>query len=112
MSEQVMVVNRADIAELLVERGLVRDGIDDVLDLINERHFFVDRATAEISPHFKQIIPYGLSRNGDAFYLLQRTPHQTEARLQHKLSLGIGGHIKPDTPDLLDGLQKELEEEE
>jgi predicted NUDIX family phosphoesterase len=42
---------------------------------------------------------------------LQRTPKQTEARLHHKLSLGIGGHINPDTPDLFDGLQKELEEE-
>jgi predicted NUDIX family phosphoesterase len=31
--------------------------------------------------------------------------------LHHKLSLGIGGHINPDTPELLDGLHKELEEE-
>lgn len=111
MNEQVMVVNRADIAAFLVERGLVRDAIDDVLDVINEHHFFIDRATAEISPHFKQIIPYVLIRNGDAFYMLQRTPRQTEARLHHKLSLGIGGHINPETPELLDGLQKELEEE-
>ncbi|HEX6642639.1 MAG TPA: NUDIX domain-containing protein, partial [Thermoanaerobaculia bacterium] len=42
---------------------------------------------------------------------LQRTQKQTESRLHHKLSLGIGGHINPDTPDLFDGLQKELEEE-
>ena len=52
-----------------------------------------------------------LIRHGESYFLLQRTPKQTEARLHHKLSLGIGGHINPDTPDLLDGLQKELEEE-
>ena len=26
-------------------------------------------------------------------------------------SIGIGGHVNPDTPELLDGLEKELEEE-
>ena len=111
MSEQVMVVHRTDIAAFLVVRGLVCDAIDDVLDIINERHFFIDRTTAEASPQYKQIIPYVVIRNGDAFYMLQRTPRQTEARLHHKLSLGIGGHINPDTPELLDGLHKELEEE-
>ena len=106
-----MVVKREDIAAHLVEYGLVTAGLDDVLDAINERHFFIDRATAEVSPQYKQIIPYVVIRHGDAFYLLQRTPRQTEARLHHKLSLGIGGHINPDTPELLDGLHKELEEE-
>ncbi|HUP59573.1 MAG TPA: hypothetical protein VNA69_04040 [Thermoanaerobaculia bacterium] len=111
MPEKVMVVAREDLAAHLVERGLVREQLDEVLDAINERHFFIDRATAEVSPEYKQIIPYVLIRHGESFYLLQRTPKQTEARLHHKLSLGIGGHINPDTPELLDGLQKELEEE-
>ena len=111
VTEQVMVVAREDIAAFLVHRGLVRERTDEILDAINERHFFVDRPTAEISPHYKQIIPYVVIRRGDAFYLLQRTPKQTEARLHHKLSIGVGGHINPDTPELLDGLQKELEEE-
>ncbi|HEX2121232.1 MAG TPA: hypothetical protein VHL59_06270 [Thermoanaerobaculia bacterium] len=111
MTEQVMVVARADVAAHLVERGLIREGADAILDAVVERHFFVDRPVAEQSPQYKQIIPYVLIRHGQSFYLLQRTPKQTEARLHHKLSLGIGGHINPDTPDLLDGLQKELGEE-
>lgn len=111
MTEQVMVVERADIAAHLVERGLIREHADAILDAIVERHFFIDRPVAEQSPQYKQIIPYVLIRHGESFYLLQRTPKQTEARLHHKLSVGIGGHINPDTPDLLDGLQKELEEE-
>ena len=111
MTEQVMVVAREDIAAFLVPRGLVRERTDEILDAINERHFFIDRPTAEVSPQYKQIIPYVVIRHDDSFYLLQRTPKQTEARLHHKLSIGVGGHINPDTPELLDGLQRELEEE-
>lgn len=111
MTEQVMVVERERIAKHLVERGLVIEGTDEVLDAIADLHFFIDRPTAERSPQYKQIIPYVLIRRGDSWFLLQRTQKQTEARLHHKLSLGIGGHINPDTPDLIDGLQKELEEE-
>jgi predicted NUDIX family phosphoesterase len=111
MTEQVMVVEREALSGFLVERGLVQEGVDAVLDTIVERHFFIDRPTAEISPQYKQIIPYVVIRHGDSYFLLQRTQKQTESRLHHKLSLGIGGHINPDTPDLIDGLHKELEEE-
>lgn len=111
MTEQVMVVERERIAAYLVERGLVTERTDDVLDVIADLHFFIDRPTAEQSPQYKQIIPYVLIRRGGSWFLLQRTQKQTEARLHHKLSLGIGGHINPDTPDLIDGLQKELDEE-
>jgi predicted NUDIX family phosphoesterase len=109
--EQVMVVERETVAGFLIEQGLVQEHNDEILDAISERHFFIDRPTAEVSPEYKQIIPYVLIRHGETYFLLQRTPKQTEARLHHKLSLGIGGHINPDTPDLFDGLQKELEEE-
>jgi predicted NUDIX family phosphoesterase len=111
MSEQVMIVERERIAQHLVERGLMRERSDDVLDAINDLHFFIDRPTAEVSPQYKQIIPYVLIRNQDAYFLLRRTQKQTEVRLHDKLSLGIGGHINPDTPDLIDGLHKELDEE-
>jgi predicted NUDIX family phosphoesterase len=106
-----MVVERERLAPFLIEYGLVPERTDEILDAITDGHFFLDRPTAEISPQYKQIIPYVLIRHDDAYFLLQRTQRQTEARLHHKLSLGIGGHINPDTPDILDGLQKELEEE-
>jgi predicted NUDIX family phosphoesterase len=111
LPEQVMVVERDAIQRYLVHCGLVQHETDEILEIITDRHFFLDRPTAEASPQYKQIIPYVLIRHEDAYYLLQRTQKQTEARLHHKLSLGIGGHINPDTPDLLDGLHKELEEE-
>ena len=111
MTEQVMVVERERLAPYLVERGLVREGLDEILDAITGAYFFLDRPTAEISPQYKQIIPYVVIRHAGQYFLLQRTQKQTEARLHLKLSIGVGGHINPDTPDLLDGLHKELEEE-
>lgn len=111
MTEQVMVVRTERLAPFLVERGLVRERTDEILDIIVDEHFFIDRPIAEESPQYKQIIPYVVIRHADRFYLLQRTKKQTESRLHLKYSIGIGGHINPDTPDLIDGLQKELEEE-
>jgi predicted NUDIX family phosphoesterase len=111
MTEQVMVVEREVLAQFLVPCGLVTENTDEMFERIQELHFFIDRPTAEISPQYKQIIPYVLIRHERSYFLLQRTQKQTESRLHLKLSLGIGGHINPDTPDILDGLQKELEEE-
>lgn len=114
MTEQVMVVEREALAKWLKPEGaaaLIVEETDTILDTIQDLHFFIDRPTAEVSPQYKQIIPYVLIRHDDEYFLLQRTAKQTEARLHHKLSLGIGGHINPDTPDILDGLHKELEEE-
>lgn len=111
MTEQVMVVERETLASYLVECGLVTERTDEILERIQDTHFFIDRPTAEVSPQYKQIIPYVLIRHDGSYFLLQRTQKQNEARLHHKMSLGIGGHINPDTPELLDGLHKELEEE-
>jgi predicted NUDIX family phosphoesterase len=116
MNEDVMVVSREDLAGFIDGRSFdfIRsgvDGIDGIVDVITNRHFFIARATAETSPQYKQIIPYVIIRHDDSYFLLKRTTRQTEARLHHKLSLGIGGHINPDTPTILGGLQKELDEE-
>lgn len=113
MSEQVMVVRREDLEEFIGgrEAGLIRTDLDRILAIISSRHFFIDRPTAEVSPQYKQIIPYVLIKHASSYFLLERTAKQTEARLHHKRSLGIGGHINPDTPTILGGLQKELDEE-
>lgn len=113
MTERVMVVERASIGDFLNHHyfNLIRTDLESILDVIRSEHFFVPRAEAEVSPQYKQIIPYVIIRHADTYFLLQRTAKQTESRLHHKLSLGIGGHINPDTPDVLDGLRKELEEE-
>ncbi len=113
MTEQVMVVRREDLAKHIAgrEAGLIQERTGDILTIIESKHFFIDRPLAETSPQYKQIIPYVVIRHLDSYYLLRRLEKQTEARLHEKLSLGIGGHINPDTPTLLGGLKKELEEE-
>lgn len=113
MNEDVMVVARAELAPYIDGHSFdfIRTRIDGIIDVIASRHFFIARATAETSPQYKQIIPYVVIRHGHSYFLLKRTTKQTEARLHHKLSLGIGGHINPDTPTILGGLQKELDEE-
>jgi predicted NUDIX family phosphoesterase len=113
MTEQVMVVKREDLAEHIGGREfqLIQERTDEIFTIIESKHFFIDRPLAETSPQFKQIIPYVVIRHLDSYFLLRRLKKQTEARLHEKLSLGIGGHINPDTPTLLGGLKKELEEE-
>ncbi|HSP34078.1 MAG TPA: NUDIX domain-containing protein [Thermoanaerobaculia bacterium] len=113
MTEQVMVVERAELARFLEPNtyALIVGDLDEILDIIQSKHFFIDRKTAEQAPHYKQIIPYVVIRHGDTYFLLQRTRKQAEARLHDKLSLGVGGHINPDAPTILGGLDKELEEE-
>jgi len=112
MNEDVMVVNTADLQPYLEGHpfGLITAHGDGILALIAGRHFFVDRPTAEVSPQYRQIIPYVIIRHGDEVFTLRRTAKQNEARLHHKVSIGIGGHINPGH-DLMAGLRKELEEE-
>jgi predicted NUDIX family phosphoesterase len=104
-----MVVRTVDLQPFFAGR-LIRDGARQILDIIASKHFFIDRPIAEVSPEYRQIIPYVVVRNEDDYFVLVRTTKQTESRLHHKLSLGIGGHINPGH-SLLEGLQKELDEE-
>lgn len=113
MSEEVMVVHRGDLAAHIDERrfDFITTDTVSILRTIETKHFFIPRPIAEVSPQYKQVIPYVAIRNGEDFYVLTRTSKQTESRLHHKRSLGIGGHINPDTPTVLGGLKKELDEE-
>jgi predicted NUDIX family phosphoesterase len=112
MNEEVMVVNTTDLAPFLSGQavGIIREKGDEILHLIATTHFFVDRAIAERSPEYRQIIPYVIISHGDSFFMTTRLRKGNEARLHDKVSLGIGGHVNPGH-DLLDGLQKELAEE-
>jgi predicted NUDIX family phosphoesterase len=109
MNEDVMVVETALLRPFFTSQ-LVRDHTKAILDVIAANHVFIPRAKAEVSPEWKQIIPYVVIRHRDDYFVLQRTAKQTEARLHHKVSLGIGGHINPGH-SLMEGLKKELDEE-
>lgn len=108
-----MVVPRPELERFIgsTTHDLILDDTATILDVIERRHIFIPRPQAEVSPEFKQIIPYVVIRHGSDYFVLRRLRKQTEARLHDKVSLGIGGHINPDTPTVLDGLRKELDEE-
>src|SRR5205085_4310017 len=89
---------------------LIRDNASQVIDLIDRAHFFILRADAEVSPHYRQVIPYVVVRHGDDVFTLRRTPKQSEARLHHKVSIRVGGHINPGH-GIVEGWRQELDEE-
>ncbi len=112
MNEDVMVVNTADLAPHICGRAfdVIRENSDAILELIASKHFYIPRVQAEVSPQYRQVIPYVVITHGGDVFTLRRTRKQNEARLHDKVSIGIGGHINPGH-DLLAGLLKELGEE-
>ena len=55
----------------------------------------MERAHAERTPRWKQIIPYGVVVCDDRVLLVKRLAQGGEKRLHDKFSIGIGGHINP-----------------
>lgn len=97
--ELVLVVpTAAVIAEL--GGGSAWLGIRDVPetaldDLIRRAGTFRPRAAMEDDPSWKQVIPYPVLRDGEAWYLMRRTKAGSDARLHDRFSIGVGGHVNP-----------------
>jgi len=114
--EQVLVVPRSRLFSRSMPDGFFNTDAAEILENIATFAEFRWRHTVEEDPSLKQIIPYAVITYGSEIFLLQRHTAQSEARLHHKYSLGVGGHINPipglSGPDLLEqGLLKELHEE-
>lgn len=62
---------------------------------LKEHGFFVERARAERTPAWKQIIPYCVVATEGRVLLMKRRAKGGEARLFDKLTIGVGGHINP-----------------
>ncbi len=82
--------------------------------LIATHQEFLWRSAMEEDPSYKQIIPYLVFRHADTYFLMRRRSDASEARLQNKCSLGIGGHINQE--DMTDATlatwsQREFNEE-
>lgn len=118
MDELVFTVPTVDCWNLITykEQGLIY-GNGNELKMIVQKGLFRKRNESEEDPSFKQIIPYAVISNQESFYLFRRAPGQTEKRLQHKFSLGVGGHMNPSSSTelneqyLIDELRRELFEE-
>lgn len=116
--EFVWVVRRRDLFPDCSPQGFLAMPVETLesrfLGVARERGFFVERREAEVTPAWKQVIPYSLVRFEGRFLLLERLPTQGESRLHGKLSIGVGGHLNPQDagPDLVRaGAVRELTEE-
>lgn len=118
MPEQVLIVeNNLLLSHIRDNTGcLITENKEQIFEKILKNQMFMPRDKAEYNFEHKQVIPYVIIRNSGNYLLLKRTTKQTEKRLHNKYSLGIGGHVNPDSSEdknntILNGLRRELDEE-
>ena len=114
--ENVLTVKRELISQFIPEKGITTENCDKMVDIILGNYEFLPRPEAENDPSHKQIIPYVVICRGDEVFATRRLKKGNETRLHGLLSVGIGGHINPETDgngeDVLSrGMDRELEEE-
>lgn len=95
--------------------GIRTAGEADLAAVIRREGAFRLRADVEGDPAWKQVIPYPVLRDGDAWYLMRRTRAGSDARLHDRYSIGVGGHVNPADGgldgDLSAALRREWHEE-
>jgi predicted NUDIX family phosphoesterase len=93
----------------------VAGDLNDCCSLLEPFGSFRPRNEVEEDPQWKQVIPYIALRYQDRILTLRRLSTQGEARLHNKLSIGVGGHVNPESPGpdplLVRGMRRELREE-
>jgi predicted NUDIX family phosphoesterase len=109
--ERVLVVPRPVVPHAAAWYGLRTDGLDTFPAAVERDGRYEPRAEMERDPSFKQIIPYLVLRDGERFFLMQRTTAGGDARLHGLYSIGVGGHLNPGDGGLLGGLVREWHEE-
>jgi len=114
--ENVLTVKRELIAAYIPEKGITTENCDTMVVIILQHYAFLPRPDAENDPSHKQIIPYVVICRGDEVFVTRRLKKGGEARLHGLLSLGVGGHINPETDGcgadvLYRGMKREIEEE-
>ncbi len=92
--EHILVVRRSHLFLQGDWHGLADIDFDHYMHIIDHKKEFHPRSLMETDPTFKQIIPYLIFTHDNKFFLMQRCTTASEMRLQNKLSLGIGGHIR------------------
>jgi predicted NUDIX family phosphoesterase len=117
--ELVLVVPTAAVIAQLgageTWHGIRPAGEADLAALIHRVGAFRPRSAMEADPAWKQVIPYPVLRDGDAWYLMRRTKAGSDARLHDRFSIGVGGHVNPEDGgldgDLGTALRREWHEE-
>jgi predicted NUDIX family phosphoesterase len=111
--ELVLVVPRAALMPDPGWRGLRSDVMSGPAFevLVAREGTFRPRGEMERDRAWKQVIPYLVLRDGERYFLMQRTAAGGDARLHGRYSIGVGGHLNPGDGGLLGGLRREWDEE-
>lgn len=114
--ENVLTVKRELIAKYIPQKGITTENCDKMVDIILKNFEFLPRPEAENDPSHKQIIPYVTLCRGEEVFVTRRLKKGNETRLHGLLSIGVGGHINPETDGhredvLYRGMKREIEEE-
>ena len=109
--EHVFVVPRDAVIDEAGWYGLRTDGLDAFVAALERDGRYEPRDRMEQDPAFKQVIPYLVLRDGERYFLMQRTAAGGDARLHGRYSIGVGGHLNPGDGGLLGGLRREWDEE-
>jgi predicted NUDIX family phosphoesterase len=109
--ELVLVVPRASLMADPGWLGVTTDGLDAFAAIVARDGEFRPRTEMEVDRSWKQVIPYLVLRDGDAYFLMRRTKAGADARLHDRYSIGVGGHLNPGDGDLAGGLRREWREE-
>ena len=109
--EHVYAVPRESLMDGAGWYGLRTDGLEAFVAAVERDGRYEPRAAMEIDPAFKQIIPYLVLRDGQRYFLMQRTAAGGDTRLHGRYSIGVGGHLNPGDDGLIGGLRREWDEE-
>ena len=109
--ELVFVVPRSAVPDEAAWYGMRTEGLGEFVEALERDGRHEPRAEMEIDSSFKQVIPYLVLRDGPRYFLMQRTAAGGDARLHHRYSIGVGGHLNPGDGGILGGLKREWDEE-
>lgn len=113
--EKILVIKRSTLfPETQLDGFVPMEDFKDYEELILNHQEFLWRSAMETDPTYKQIIPYLIFTYQDSYFVMQRRSDASEARLQNKYSLGIGGHIRQEDiqgKSLVQWAQREFHEE-
>ena len=112
--EKILVVKKNTLFAFQVINGLYPVDFEGYQALIERNKEFLWRSKVEEDNKYKQIIPYLIFTHDNKFFVMRRKSNASEARLQNKYSLGIGGHIRKDDikkGNIVDWSEREFHEE-
>lgn len=98
-------------------QGIVTDrpSLDSLYDSFESSTISMRRGDAEENFEYKQPIPYVIIKRGEEYFSYERLSGSGENRLHNKISIGVGGHMNPESDSfkssLMMNLLRELSEE-